>query len=208
MATGTLVTLAATGPIIFQSASTAVQHLQSGYNPIRDAISSLVFGRFGWIQTDVFYLFALSLIALTLLFFLVIKVKFNAGAVILALAGVGFIIIGLNQAQIPGTAPTISSMIHQYTTVAVLVMFPLACFLLAPALKARGYSGLYYYTLGTGIFFFLFFIVGGVILITHFSLVGLYERILLWNGQLWVEIVCARLIWGALTNRARSRSPV
>ncbi len=144
--------------------------------------------------------------ALTLLFFLVVRVKFNGGAMMLALAGIGFIIIGLNQAQVPGATPTLTTMIHQYTTVAVLVMFPIACFLLAPGLKARGYSGLYYYTLGTGVFFILFFSIGGYILVTRFSLVGIYERILLWNGQLWVEIVCARLIYGAIRERTGSKS--
>lgn len=205
VATGTLVTLAAIGPILFQSTSNTLQHLQSGYDPVRDAISTLVFGRFGWMQTDVFYLFALSLLALTLLFFLVVKVKFNAGAIMLALAAVCFIIIGLNHSQGAGTVLTMSAMIHRNTTIAVLFIFPLACFLLSPSLKARGYSGLYYYTLGTGGFFVLFFVAGGIILVERLSLFGIYERVLLWSAQLWMEIVCAQMIFRAIKERARSR---
>jgi hypothetical protein len=139
------------------------------------------------------------------LLFLVVKVKFNAGAIFVALAGVGFVIIGLNHAQIPGAALTLSAIIHHNTAIAVVVMLPLACLFLAPRLKAKGYSSLYYYSLGTGIFYALFFIFGGLILVSHLSMVGIYERILLWSGQLWVEIVCARFIYGLIKERSASR---
>jgi len=182
-----------------------VQYFQTGYDPVREAISALVYGPLGWIQTSVFFLFALSLLALTVLFPLVLRLKLNAGIIVLALAGIGFIIIGINPSQAPGAELTAPALIHHYTAIAVVFTFPLACFLLAPSLKARGYTGLFYYSLGSGTFFVLFLVIGGIVLVQHLSLVGLFERILLWNGQLWVEIVCARLIYGALKQRSRAR---
>ena len=39
--------------------------------------------------------------------------------------------------------------------------------------------------------------VGFLIPTAHSSFLGIFERILLLNGQLWGEIICVRLIWTA-----------
>jgi hypothetical protein len=57
-----------------------------------------------------------------------------------------------------------------------------------------------------GIFALLFLTIGGLVLVNRFSLVGLYERVLLASGQLWVEFVCAQMLWDRLRNIQDSRA--
>lgn len=198
-----LLIFAALGPFIFQAASEIIQPFQAHYNMFHDAISSLVFGPYGWAQTGAFYLFGITLIILAISLVLKFKVKFNLGTLLLALAGIGFILIGINHAQAPGAPMSISALIHQNTTIAVVLLFPLACFFMAPALQKEGHSGLFYYTIFAGSFAFAFFFIGGQVLVSRMSFVGLYERVLLWNGQLWMEITCIFLLINEFRNKSR-----
>lgn len=81
-------------------------------------------------------------------------------------------------------------------------MSPLSCLFLAPGLKANGYSGLRFYSVAVGIFASLFITIGGQLLVAQSSLVGIFERVLLWNGQVWAEVVCLQLIWSELKKEA------
>ena len=195
------VSLAMVGPVLFQVASTAAQVLYPGHDFIEDAVSSLVFRPYGWLQTGAFYVFGVSLLALALTLFLKVKAKINAGAVMIALSGLGFIVLGMNQAQVPGATLTTSAIVHHDATIAVVAMSPLACFFLAPGLKSSGYSGLRFYSIAVGIFAVLFITIGGQLLVAQSSLIGIFERVLLWNGQLWAEIVCLQLIWSTLKKK-------
>lgn len=190
----TLISLTLAGPLAFQSSSTAVSFLQNGYNLVRDAVSILVFGPYGWLQTTGFYLFGISLLALSVILFAKVRVKINAGAILLALLGIGFIMIGAHKGPGPEEVLNYSGLIHEITVAIVVVVFPVACFLLAPSLKAWGYRGLYIYTIAVGIFAALFMIIGGPILALRYSLIGIFERVLLWNGQLWLLVICIRLL--------------
>lgn len=130
-----------------------------------------------------------------------VKTKINAGAIVVALTGLGFILLGMQQAQIPGTPLTLSAMVHHDATIAVVAMSPLSCLFLAPSLKGSGYRGLRYYSIAVGIFAVLFITIGGQLLLQKSSLIGIFERVLLWNGQLWAEIVCLQLIWSSLKKK-------
>jgi len=192
------IVMAMAGPVLFQLISTAAAFLHPGHDIIQDAVSSLAFGPYGWLQTAAFYTFGVSLMALAVTLFLKVRAKFNAGAVFIALSGLGFILLGLNHARIPGTELTLSAIVHQDATIAVVAMSPLSCLFLAPGLKASGYSRLRFYSIAAGVFAILFITVGGFLLVAHASLIGIFERVLLWNGQLWAEIVCLQLIWREL----------
>ena len=60
-----LAALAIAGPLIFMLASTLLPFLNQGYNIVYDAVSALVFGVYGWLQTVGFYSFGVSLMALS-----------------------------------------------------------------------------------------------------------------------------------------------
>ncbi len=191
-------------PILFQSASVATQLLQTGYDPVREAMSLLVLGPYGWLQTAVFYLFGISLIALAVAIFFRIEARFKAGVIGIFLLGTAFTVLAGNPTGAPGLPHTIANDIHKGASAFIVLAFPAACFLLAPILKATGHAAMRHYTIALGVFSLIFLSLGGVFLVMHLSLVGIYERILIWNGQLWIEFVCAHLIIHELRSRKRT----
>jgi hypothetical protein len=188
-----LTAIAFAGPVFFQAASVTASVLQDGYNMVIDAVSNLVFGPYGWLQTIVFLVFGASVLCLDIVLLARLRVKNLTGPILLALLGIGFFIVGLNPAQAPGTPATISTHAHTFATAAVVVLFPSVCFFLAPTFKTMGYGVLYRATLILGIFMSVFMVVGGFTLALHFSMPGIYERTLLWSGQLWMMAICLQL---------------
>jgi hypothetical protein len=126
-----------------------------------------------------------------------IDVRLNLGAIIVFLVGIAFILVACNHVQILGTKLTLSDIVHRDAAIAIVVMSPLACFLLAPSLKTSGHKGLWIYSIIAGIVSVLTIAIGFLIPTVHSSFLGIFERILLLNGQLWGEIICVRLIWTA-----------
>jgi hypothetical protein len=193
---------------MFQSVSVVLQRLTAGYDPVREALSSLVFGPYGWIQTAAFYIFGASLVALAVILYLHIRPRFKLGFLLLGLLGAAFTTVGINRAAFPGTAPSLSTNIHLGASIFIAAAFPIACLMLAPILRTRGHAFLRWYTLGVGIFSLLFLVIGGSVLVLHMSLIGIFERIMLWNGQLWVEMVCLQLLLDRYRARQRLRRAV
>ena len=70
-------------------------------------------------------------------------------------------------------------------------------------MKVWGYRGLRLYTIGVGVFAALFMALGGPILALHYSFTGLFERVLLWNGQLWILLMCAQFVIDDVRKRRR-----
>ncbi len=186
---------AALGPIYFLASNAVAQFLHPTENPLAITVSFLVFGSYGWLQTSAFYILGISFIALAAALVLKIKLKINFGAIVVFLVGVEFILVAGNHVQNPGTIITLSEKIHRDSAIAIVVMSPLACYLLAPSLKSSGHRGLWIYSLIAGTIAVLTIIVGFLIPKVHSSFLGVFERILLLNGQLWGELICLRLIW-------------
>ena len=157
----------------------------------------MVFGSYGWLQTSAFYILGISFIALAAALVLKINSKINLGAIVVFLVGVAFILVAGNHVQSPGTVITLSEKIHRDSAIAIVIMSPLACYLLAPSLKASGHRGLWIYSMIAGTIAVLTIVVGFLIPTGHSDFLGIFERILLLNGQLWGEIICVRLIWTA-----------
>jgi hypothetical protein len=194
-------------PVLFVSGSSVLQRLTLGYDPVREAVSSLVFGPFGWVQTVMFYLTGASLIALAVVLYLRIRPKFKAGFLVLGLLGIAFALVGINRAAAPGTAASVSSTIHVGSSIFIAAAFPIACLLLGPIMRSRVHTFLRWYTIVAGVSSLLFFLFGGAILVLHLSFMGLFERIMLWNGQLWVEVVCIQLLLDKYRSGKINKSP-
>ena len=193
----TSATFAALGPIYFLASNTISQVLHPAQNPIAVTVSFLVYGSYGWLQTSAFYILGISFIALAAALVIKIDVRLNLGAIIVFLVGIAFILVACNHVQILGTKLTLSDIVHRDAAIAIVVMSPLACFLLAPSLKTSGHKGLWIYSIIAGIVSVLTIAIGFLIPTVHSSFLGIFERILLLNGQLWGEIICVRLIWTA-----------
>ena len=188
---------AALGPVYFIACNAVAQLLHPTENPIAVTVSFLVFGSYGWLQTSAFYILGISFIALAAALVLKINSKINLGAIVVFLVGVAFILVAGNHVQSPGTVITLSEKIHRDSAIAIVIMSPLACYLLAPSLKASGHRGLWIYSMIAGTIAVLTIVVGFLIPTGHSDFLGIFERILLLNGQLWGEIICVRLIWNA-----------
>ena len=198
-----LAAVAVAGPLVFMLASTLLPFLNQGYNIIYDAVSSLVFGVYGWLQTAGFYSFGVSLMALAAVVFIKTRLRVNPASVLLSYIGLGFIMIGAFKGQGPGQVPGLTSMIHEVWVGVVVVAFPIACLLMARHLKNWGYRAMRIYTIAVGIFAAFFMLLGGPILALHFSLTGIFERVLLWNGELWIILMCVQLVAGEVRKRRR-----
>jgi Protein of unknown function (DUF998) len=188
---------AALGPVYFIACNAVAQLLHPTENPIAVTVSFLVFGSYGWLQTSAFYILGISFIALAAALVLKINSKINLGAIVVFLVGVAFILVAGNHVQNPGTVITLSEKIHRDSAIAIVVMSPLACYLLAPGLKASGHRGLWIYSMIAGTIAVITVAVGFLIPTGHSDFLGIFERILLLNGQIWGEIICVRLIWTA-----------
>lgn len=195
-----------TGPIVFQSVSVTLQSSWLGYDPVRDAVSMLVFGPFGWLQTTAFWVLGFSLIALAVVLYFHIKLKFRLGIFALVLLGAAFAVVGANPTRLPGVNDTLTTVTHRGASAFIVLAFPAVCFLLIPMLKAKHHMVLRRLTIAAGVFALLFLTIGGIFLVNRLSLVGLYERVLLACGQLWVEIVCAQLIFDRLWKKPKPQA--
>ncbi len=186
-----LVAISLFGIFFFQMTSTLLVSLYSGMNFIRDAISILVYLPYGWMQTMAFYIFGISVLSLAAVLYYRTRVKLNIGAILFAIMGLGLFIVGAFPTKLPGAPSTIVSNIHSVGATILGIMFPLACFFNARALKVNKFPHLYVYTITAGIFQIIFIIFGMIFL--H-GLTGIYERVLLWNGQIWIIVVCFSLL--------------
>jgi hypothetical protein len=114
--------------------------------------------------------------------------------------GLCLFIVGSFPTKLPGAPATIISNIHSIGATILGIMFPLACFFIAHLLKTYKFRYLYIYTIVVGIFQVLFIIFGTLFL--H-GMTGIYERVLLWNGQIWIIVICINF----LSLEVKGRSP-
>ncbi len=189
---GTIDLLVASSPIIFQVVMVLAQSLQPGYNPLRDTISSMVWGSYGWLQTINFFIFGVLMIALVRKFITGMdkSVMPRFGGILLYLVGLGFIILAIFPTQSPGGVKTLQAVIHGITVYFITFLFPAACFLVAPALRKGRYPGFIFpYTIITGSLGLGLIVLGVFLKIIGAYWFGMLERVLLLNGFIWLEIV-------------------
>ncbi len=184
------------GPIVLGIADLTAGLSEPGYNPIRDSISSLALTPMGWLQTVGFLTVGLLAEVFVVGLFFSIKRGRNFGisAAILVCFGFGLLLIGAFRTDPIGTSHTIEGTIHHVTAVAVFWLFPIACLLLAPSLKKDPHwQNLFIYTIIASALALVFMIVQ-IWLPTSLSWFGLYERILVWNTVIWIEVMAIQLL--------------
>ena len=189
---GTQELIIANSPLLFQLIMILAQSLQSGYNPLRDTISSLVWGHSGWLQTVNFLLFGGLMMAFAKRFRLPAAngIRPRTGSILLYLIGAGFIILAVCPSQSPEGLKTIQSIIHGLTVYFMTFSFPAACFLLAPGLRNGKRSGpIFFYTVVTGCLGLILIALGILLVAVGAHWFGMLERLLLLNGFAWLEIV-------------------
>jgi hypothetical protein len=184
------------GPIILIAADYSAAFSQPGYNLLRDSISSLAWTSMGWIQTIGFLAMGLlTELFVAGLFFNIKGTKgFSLGIGLLVLFGFGLLLIGAFHTDYTGVPPTINGTIHGWAAKSIFLIFMVSSFLIAPSLRTNpGWKPLFIYSLAASSAALILIILGVWITDGNFHF-GLYERLLVADTIIWVEVMSIRLL--------------
>ncbi len=179
-------------PFIFMLFSTCIEFTHPGYNPWQDVISLLVWGPYGWIQTISFYLLSFSVLFLAAKLFIrgAGRLRLRIGGVLIAIMGLGLVVVATHPMDPPGFSGTLTGIIHLQTTAVLVLSFPAACFIMASDLrKCFSRKWLSKYTIATGIAAVMFIAVTAVLVLGNHGWVGASERLMMVNGLMWMQVV-------------------
>ena len=183
------------GPIVVAVGDLAASLSVPGYSPVRDSVSSLALTSIGWLQSICFLAMGLLLVIFVAgLFFNIRRARgFHLGIGLLALCGFVLMLIAAFRMDAPGTQRTIEGIIHTIASYGIGLLFPIAVLSLAPSLKSTpNWKNIFVYTLVAGVLAF------GLIMVAFFTeqrgWFGLYERIIIGNGLVWVEVVAIHFL--------------
>jgi hypothetical protein len=182
------------GPIVVIVGDLAASLSTPGYSLVRDTVSSLALTRIGWLQSICFLAMGLLLeIFVAGLFFNTRRARgFYAGIVLLALCGFVLMLIATFHMDHSG-APPIDGTIHTLASYGLGLLFPIAILLLSPSFKSTpNWKNIFVYTLIAGVLAFALTI--GAFFTDQTGWFGLYERIIILNALVWVEVVAVHFL--------------
>jgi len=197
------------GPIVLVIANLIASLSVSDYSLIRDSISSLAWTPMGWLQSIGFL--AIGLLVEVFVAGLLFSIRgawgFSVGIGLLVCFGFGLLLIGAFREDPVGSQHTIQGTIHMVAAATVFSLFPVVSLLIAFSLRKDPYwKGLFVHTIvTTGLA--SAFVIGHLYLSAKLSWIGLYERILVANTVIWVEIMAIRLLRLSLSASARLKRP-
>jgi hypothetical protein len=183
------------GPPVLIIASYTAAFTTPGYNIIRDSISSLALTRMGWLQTVGFLTIGtlVEIYVVGLLFNIGPRRGFQLSAVLLLFVGFLLLMTGAFHTSAAGAAPTIEETIHGIASKTVFVIFPVAVWFISFSIKHDPrWRYLFLYTMVTVILGFLLILAAYLAINTNWF--GLFERLLVWNMVIWVEVTAVRLL--------------
>jgi len=197
------------GPVVLIITNLTAAFSVSGYSLIRDSISSLAWTPMGWLQSIGFLVVGLlvEVFATGLLFSIRGTRGFRLGIGLLVCFGFGLLMIGAFREDPTGSPHTIQGTIHMVTTTIVFSIFPIASLLIGLSLRKDPYwKGLFPHTIATtGLA--SAFVIGHLFLLDQLSWLGLYERVLVTNIVIWVEIMAIKLLRLSLGASDRLKRP-
>jgi hypothetical protein len=182
------------GPIVVIVGDLVASLSIPGYSPIRDSVSSLALTSVGWLQSICFLAMGLLLeIFVAGLFFNIRRAQgFHAGIVLLALCGFVLMLIATFHMDHSG-APPIDGTIHTIASYGLGLLFPIAILSLAPSIKSTpNWKNVFIYTLIAGVLALALIL--GAMLAEQRGWFGLYERIIILNALVWVEVVAIHFL--------------
>jgi len=160
-----------------------------GYSLIRDSVSSFALTSLGWLQTVCFLAMGVlwEIFAAGLYFNIHRARGFRVGVTLFALCGFVLLLIAAFHMGHAG-APKIDGTIHTISSYTLGLLFPIAVLFLSPSLRTTpNWKGIFVYTLITGVLGFGLII--GAIFGNQRGWFGLYERLVILNALVWVEVV-------------------
>jgi hypothetical membrane protein len=182
------------GPSVVIIGDLAASLSTPGYSLVRNSVSSLALEPIGWLQSICFLAMGLLLeIFVAGLFFNIRRARgFHAGIVLLVLCGFVLMLIATFHMDHSG-ATTIDGTIHTIASYGLGLLFPIAILSLAPSLKSTpNWKGIFIYTLIAGVLALA--LIMGALFAEQRGWFGLYERIIILNALVWVEVVAIHFL--------------
>jgi hypothetical protein len=195
------------GPIVVIVGDLTASLCVPGYSPVRDSVSSFALTSVGWLQTICFLAMGLLLeIFAAGLFFTIRKAHgFHAGIVLFALCGFVLMLIAAFHMGHSG-APRIDGIIHTISSYSLGLLFPVAILTLVPSFKRTpNWKGVLIYSLVAGILGLGLII--GAIFGDQRGWFGLYERIIILNALVWVEVTAVHFLRVLLRQEPKAQPP-
>ena len=183
------------GPIVVIVGDIAASLSIPGYSPVRDSVSSLALTGIGWLQSICFLAMGLLLeIFVAGLFFNIRRARgFHAGIVLLAICGFVLMLIATFHMDAAGGPRTIDGTIHTIASYGLGLLFPIAILSLAPSFKSTpNWKNVFVYTLIAGALALA--LIMGALFAEQRGWFGLYERIIILNALVWVEVVAIHFL--------------
>ena len=194
------------GPIVVIVGDLAASLSTPGYSLVCKSVSSLALEPIGWLQSICFLAMGLLLeIFVAGLFFNIRRARgFHAGIVILALCGFVLMLIATFHMDHSG-APPIDGTIHTIASYGLGLLFPIAILSLAPSFKRTpNWKNIFIYTLIAGVLALALIL--GALLAEQRGWFGLYERIIILNALIWVEVVAIHFLRVLLKREPKPQS--
>ncbi len=205
---GILALAGVVGPFVLIVADLAAAFSEPGYNFIRDSISSLALTSMGWIQTIGFLAIGLLVEIFAAGLFLNIRGRrgFGLSIGLISSFGFGLLLIGAFRMDPVGGLRTTEGTIHGVAAAAVFWLFPIAISLLSLSLRNDPHwQGMFPYTVVASVLA-LAFVIGQLFLSAQLSWFGLYERLLVANAVIWVEVAAVRLLLLSLGRQREAKN--
>jgi len=187
--------VAIVGPVVVVVGDLAASLSTPGYSLVRDTVSSLALTGIGWLQSICFLAMALLLEIFVAGLFLNIRRArgFYAGIVLLAFEGFVVMLIAAFHMDAPGGPHTTAGIIHKLASYGLGLLFPIAILPLAPSFKSTpNWQNIFVYTLIAGILALALIV--GAFFAEQRGWFGLYERMIILNALIWVEVVAVHLL--------------
>jgi hypothetical protein len=195
------------GPIVVIVGDIVASLSTPSYSPIEHSVSSLALTSIGWLQTICFLAMGLLLeIFVAGLFLNIHRARgFHAGIGLLAFEGFVLMLIAAFHMDAPGGPRTTAGIIHTIASYGLGLLFPIAILSLAPSLKSDpNWKNIFVYTLVAGILAFGLII--GAFFTEQTGWFGLYERIIILNALIWVEVVAIHFLRLLLRRESKPQS--
>ena len=197
------------GPLVLILGDLTASFSTPEYNLIRNSISSLALTSLGWLQTIGFL--AMGLLVEIFVAGLLFNIHGTRGFALsigaLVFFGFGLLLIGAFRTDPTGGVHTIEGTIHGVSAMFVFWLFPVSVLLIAPSLRNdANWKKLHKYTVVTGILG-LALVIGLLFLRDRIGWFGLYERILVANMIIWLEVTAVNLLILTLRRRLSNILP-
>ena len=197
------------GPLLFIVVFLIEGATRTNYNPLRQPVSSLSIGNFGWMQAVNFIISGLLVIAFAIGLRFVLYpgrgslwVPLLIGLVGIGLTGAGFFTTDPMNGYPPGTplVPTVTTVhgtLHNLFSLPVFVCLPIACFVIGSRFARLGKHGWAVYSVLAGLAMLVTFVLAGIgfqqsPVFTDFA--GVFQRLSIIVGFTWITLLAVHFL--------------